>query len=305
MISLLWVLSAGAVVSALSSTFTRAMRPAAVAFGVVDQPGGRKQHDRTTPLLGGVAIYLAMAFVGIPVALVWGLNELLLALLLAAMMTTLGLIDDYRALHPLLKLVGQLLPIALALRFGLRLELTGHVAVDSSLTFLMLLATTNAINLLDNMNGLASGLVTISAAALGLMGAMAGSLAVVLLSVLLIGACLGFLPFNFPTASIFMGDAGSMTLGFLLGIMAVLVDRSTPGPMPLILIIVLLLPAADTCAVIATRSMRGLNPFTTPGHDHISHHFARRLGGSVAAVTACWAISALAGLIGTLLFLTL
>jgi UDP-GlcNAc:undecaprenyl-phosphate GlcNAc-1-phosphate transferase len=157
---------------------------------------------------------------------------------------------------------------------------------------------TNALNLLDNMDGLAGGVAAIAALFFLLLAAMTGQYLVGALAAALLGACIGFLVYNLNPASIFMGDSGALFLGFMLA--AVGIKLRFPGNVDFVTwmvpVLVLGLPIFDTTLVVISRLRRGVNPLTTPGKDHLSHRLASRAGSQREAVLICYLISGGAGL---------
>lgn len=249
------------------------LRRVALRFGVVDLPASRKLHSDPVPLLGGVAIYGAVV---VSLLLSPGRAELvqLGSILIGATWVSLwGLWDDRRPLHPAVKLASQLAAAGLLVLGGVRVALEvpwwGNVAV----TLLWLVGITNAFNLLDNMDGLAGGVGAVAAACFTLMAAANGQYLVGALAVALLGACLGFLIHNFNPARIFMGDSGSLFLGFLLAALGIKLRFPANVTVVTWMVPVLVLGVAvfDTTLVVVSRLRRGLNPFTTPGRDHLSH----------------------------------
>ena len=223
---------------------------------------------------------------------------MVLVLGVLGIVAAIGMYDDWRPVKAATKLAGQAVAALLLVWCGIHLDLPGGFGANAVVTVCTLVAVTNSINLLDNMNGLAAGIGAIAAAAFMVMGILTDSADVTLLASVVLGACLGFLPFNFPRARVSMGDAGSLSLEFLLGTLLILTSNPLAGQSRLGAVIVLTLPAIDTCLVVTTRLRRRVNPFTTPGSDHISHILARQLASRFAAVTVCWGISALAAMAG-------
>ncbi|MDP2727078.1 MAG: MraY family glycosyltransferase, partial [Dehalococcoidia bacterium] len=142
-----------------------------------------------------------------------------------------------------------------------------------AITVLWTLAITNSLNLLDNMDGLSGGVAAVAAAFFLVLALLNGQFLVASLSAALLGACLGFLRYNFNPASIFMGDAGSLFLGFILAALGI--RLRFPGQLTIVTwmvpVFVLGVPLFDTTLVVVSRLRRGLNPLTSPGRDHLSH----------------------------------
>ncbi|HXV13982.1 MAG TPA: hypothetical protein VEC56_07225, partial [Candidatus Krumholzibacteria bacterium] len=215
--ALAFVLGAGA---------TRVVRAIAMATGAVNRPNPIvPQHTRPIAYLGGVAIAVALAIAAVIASLVARDDPLWLATARGAIPAGLflvgGTFDDARPLAPLPKFAFQSAAAATAVLFGLVWRLTGVAWLDAAITMLWLVAIVNAFNLVDVCDGLLAGLAAI---ALLFLFVVAGHDASVLL---VLGVVLGFLVFNFPDASIFLGDGGSHLLGFLVAALAILVQPAT------------------------------------------------------------------------------
>jgi UDP-GlcNAc:undecaprenyl-phosphate GlcNAc-1-phosphate transferase len=184
-----------------------------------------------------------------------------------------GLWDDRRPLHPVAKLVSQVIAAVVLMASGVQVRLDLPVWLNLGLTLLWILGITNALNLLDNMDGLAAGVGAVVAASFTLMAAANGQYLVGAMSAALLGACLGFLIHNFSPATIFMGDSGSLFLGFLLAALGIKLRFPDNVSTVTWMVPVLVLGVAvfDTTLVVVSRLRRGLNPFMTPGRDHLSH----------------------------------
>ncbi len=248
-------------------------RRVAERLGVMDQPAARKIHRQPIPLLGGVAIYGACILALLLVGDRFYVREAVGIVLGATFCSLLGLIDDRRGMGAWLKLVGQVTAALILIVSGVQVRMFAWPILNVLVTLAWVVGITNAFNLLDNMDGLSGGVATISSAFFLLMAAMSGQYLVGLLAAGLLGACIGFLVYNVNPASIFMGDAGSLFLGFMLA--AVGVKLRFPDNVHFVTwmvpIVVLGLPILDTALVIISRLRRGKNPLTTPGKDHLSH----------------------------------
>lgn len=225
------------------------------------------------PLLGGASIYLAVI---LALVLFGGRREVaqLAGILIGATLVSfLGLVDDHRPLRPSVKLAGQFGATLVLLLTGVTVQLTGTAAVDWAITVLWVLAVTNAMNFLDNMDGLLGGVSAIAAGIFLLLAVENQQVLVGPLAAALLGACIGFLVYNVNPASIFMGDAGSMFLGFALAALGI--KLRFPGqPLQatwMVPALVLAVPLFDLALVTVSRLRRRLNPFTTGGTDHLSH----------------------------------
>lgn len=269
--------------------------------GHVDDPGHRKIHSRAVPLAGGltvmtgfflpliagtVALYLWRGFsdVNLRELLQYGFSRRGLqlgAILLGAFgMVLLGGIDDRYELSPLPKFGGQVLCAFLVAWSGIRITLfIPSEPLNYLLTIFWILTITNALNFLDNMNGLCTGLGFIAAWACAWAAAIHGQYLVSLLGFLICGALLGFFPFNFPNAKAFLGDAGSHLVGFQVAVFAILPNfysRRAPHPLAVLApLLILAVPLFDLVSVTLIRWRLG-KPFWVGDNNHISHRLVRR-----------------------------
>jgi UDP-GlcNAc:undecaprenyl-phosphate GlcNAc-1-phosphate transferase len=191
----------------------------------------------------------------------------------AALVSLLGIVDDRWGLRPLLKLVGQIFAAVILIVSGLQVRSFPFEWLNILVTLVWIVGITNAFNLLDNMDGLSGGVAAVAAAFFTLMAALSDQSYVDALSAALLGAAIGFLVYNFNPASIFMGDTGSLFLGFMLA--AIGIKLRFPDNVPFVTwmvpILVMGMPIFDTTLVFISRLRRGKNPLTTPGKDHTSH----------------------------------
>ena len=299
---------------------TPLFRRLALRTGVIDNPNARKLHQNPVPLLGGAVIYAAFI-----VALLFlgdrrYVNEVIGIFVGATLVSLMGLVDDRWGLGSYVKLGGQLLAASILVYSGVKIRLF-HNPLDELLTIFWVVGITNAMNLLDNMDGLSGGVAMIAAIFLTLLAALSDQYLVGALAAALAGACAGFLFHNWNPAHIFMGDTGSLFIGFLLA--AVAIKLRFPSNYNtitwMIPVLVLALPIFDTTLVFTGRLRRGLNPLTTPGKDHISHRLAALSGSRREAVLICYLICCGTGLaavfltqavalealfVGTVVFLT-
>lgn len=278
-------------------------RVLALRMGVVSHPRNDRWHRQTVPLLGGVGIALA-TLLG---ALVTGVAAAIIIPVTAAFLIfVVGLVDDLLSLKPATKLIAQITLAALLVYFGYRLSWVESRLMNSVLTILWVVGLTNAFNLLDNMDGLLAG-VTVVVTAMLIAGLMTGATrdeagSQIALLALLLGAASGFLLFNFPPASIFMGDSGSLFLGFTVasltlspeGIRASRTDVLSVIAGPVFL---LLIPIFDTTLVTASRLLSGRSP-AVGGRDHSSHRLVAMGLSERAAVFVLWFLAAVGGVIG-------
>ena len=271
---MLEVAFAGALAALVAGVVTGATVPLAakVAFAVraVDYPGGRRFHGGAVPRLGGVAIAMGIAFGAGSVALMkwtaWGGRvakaELVALFIATGMVFTVGLVDDIVGVSVAKKLLVEFAAAMLIVYAGWWFSVVGlpgggalNLGVMGGLvTVLWIVGAANAINLFDGLDGLAGGVVAIIAGSVLVYSLMQGNLLTVILMGGLLGACLGFLPHNRMPAKIFMGDAGALTLGFLLGAISVHASlKSSAAVAILIPALALGVPVMDTLMVMAVR----------------------------------------------------
>ncbi|NDA00588.1 MAG: undecaprenyl/decaprenyl-phosphate alpha-N-acetylglucosaminyl 1-phosphate transferase [Acidimicrobiia bacterium] len=287
----------------LSLLLVPAVREYAQRKEITDQPGGHKSHSAPVPYLGGVAMVLAFSaamFVGVVVRrssqfdgrevrltignlLAQGdglVRELIVVLGLALIFSAMGLIDDLRGLSPWLRFAVGLGIAVTLVAYGIRLQSPLPDAADVLLSVVWILGITNAFNLLDNIDGLAAGTAAVAATTFFLIALFNDQDYSALLAIGLAGAMLGFLRSNFHPATIYMGDAGSLFIGFLMAYLG-LKMRTTVTEIPQLFAPLMVLGVAvlDTTMVVVSRLRRGVSPFTG-GQDHLSHRL-RRLGLSV------------------------
>ncbi len=267
---------------ALAVGGTPLARRLAFRSGMVDAPSGRKYHSAPTPLLGGAAIYAACILAIILFGDRFYVRQAAGIVIGASLISFLGFWDDRWALPALVKLLGQLLPAIVLVITGVQVAIFPAPWLNILLTLLWVLFITNAVNFLDNMDGLSAGVAAVASAFFLLLAALSGQYLVGILAAAVFGACLGFLVYNYNPASIFMGDTGSLFLGFLLA--AVGIKLRFPSNVPavtwLIPVLVLGVPIFDTSLVILSRLRRRRNPFTTPDRDHLSHRLVDLFGAS-------------------------
>lgn len=279
------------------------VRRAALALGFVDVPAGRKAHRTPTPLLGGAAIF-AGAIVGVILYYRGNPQPTVIGVALATTVVALtGLIDDYRPLPAWAKLSGQILGFLILAHYGIRVRLPVPDYVNYALTLLWLLVITNAINFLDNMDGLCAGISAVTSSFILLLALFNGQFLVSALAAGVLGACLGFLRYNFPPAQIFMGDVGTMFLGFLLAAMGIQLRFPANSNFVTWMVPIFLfgLPIFDMSLVVLSRIRRGISP-ATAGRDHTSHRLVQLGFSSREAVLILYLFSGISGMMA--LFIT-
>ncbi len=299
-----------------SLLMTPGIRAFAIRHQIGDFPSERKVHQHFIPRLGGIAI-ISGFLVGNTVAYFLGMSHagpISFPLLLLALMCIglLGVWDDVKGVGSLGKLVVQFGAASIVIIAGLQIDFLslpffGVINLGTwgiPLTFLWLVGITNAVNLLDGLDGLAAGVSAIVAATLGFIGVLHSDFLLVVAGISIFFACMGFLRYNFHPASIFMGDTGSLFLGFLLACMSLralqLVPADDERTSLLVAVVALGVPIVDTSVAFFRRIKKGYHPLK-PDKDHI-HHRLMDLGLTHRqTVVTIYAISALNGLIAILL----
>jgi UDP-GlcNAc:undecaprenyl-phosphate GlcNAc-1-phosphate transferase len=285
---------------------------------LVDDPGHRKTHDAPVPLAGGFAVLtgillplgvgavllkLGIVKISAASAIVHGLDrraiELVVLALGAVAITLLGWLDDKHELKALPKFIGQIL-IAIAVAAACkRITLFVPSEVFSyGVTILWLLTVINAFNFMDNMNGLCTGLGAIGAFQFAFIAAAKGEYLVAITGFLMCGALVGFLPWNFPNARAFLGDAGSHLVGYMLAVMAILphfYTKQEPHPLAVLApLLVLAIPLVDLAQVSLFRTLNR-KPFWIGDTNHLSHRLVRAGMSRTRAVLILWLLAAVTG----------
>ena len=298
---------------ALSLVLTPLVKKLALATGQVAVPKDSRWHRKKTALLGGISIFVAMLTVWFLAAgfVDWSLygRPYLPMVICFGAMFAVGLTDDIFDMDPQHKLAGQIVIASVLVFFGLRLGWTDSKTVNLFLSILWIVGITNAFNLLDNMDGLSAGIAFVAGAFLFLClylspnsNTFAGP--VLLMSATYLGAILGFLIYNFNPASIFMGDAGSLFIGFVLACLTVAgspAHMSGSGFLNLLSVItipilILFIPILDTGFVSFMRKLFR-RPISQGGRDHSSHRMVAIGFSERRAVLVLYAFSAVSGLI--------
>jgi UDP-GlcNAc:undecaprenyl-phosphate/decaprenyl-phosphate GlcNAc-1-phosphate transferase len=309
---LAWLYLVGAAF-ALAFFATPLVRRYAMWRGVLDQPAARKVHDAATPLLGGAAVYFAFAS-----TVLANFNfsvELKGVALGASIVVALGILDDVTDLPAGVKLAGQLAAAGVAMLYGVVLHVApawmpGAAFLNVALTLVWMVTVTNALQFLDGMDGLATGLGIIAGVFIGITALQTRQPYLMFLSAPLVGACLGFLPYNFRPggARIFLGDSGSSFIGFTLAGLAVMGEWADNDPVIALFtpILILGVPLFDIGFVSVARvvtgkvhSVREWLAYT--GKDHIHHRFTALGLSKVQSVLLIYFISATLGLSALLL----
>jgi UDP-GlcNAc:undecaprenyl-phosphate/decaprenyl-phosphate GlcNAc-1-phosphate transferase len=239
-------------------------------LGCVAQPKKDRWHTRPTPMFGGIAL-----FIGFVPPVLWLSPDFVSALpffIVLTLMFIVGIYDDLHRINPATKLIGQIISAAAAIYFGYSLQFFSWTPLDALLTAIWIIGLTNAVNLLDNMDGLAAGIALIAAIYLAFLFHQQSDPQHAIMSLALAGALGGFLLHNFFPASIFMGDAGSLFIGAALSLLTVHANGQASNILSLIAVptCILLVPILDTTLVTVTRLLRG-QPVSQGGRDHASH----------------------------------
>jgi len=286
----------------LAQVGTPMAREAALRFGVVDRPDGLlKNHSQPVAYLGGLAVFTSFL---LSIGMTFEFDHELLALLLAStIVAAIGLIDDFGVLTPRSKILGQAVAVFVLLKSGIVVDLVFLPWWARYLiTILWLVGISNAFNLLDIMDGLASGVGAIAATYLLTVAILNGRWVVAAFTVALIGALLGFLLYNFPPATIYLGDCGSLFVGLTLGALAMVMDYTAYNDLGFIApLYILALPLIDTAYVIVLRLRAGRRVYHG-SPDHFPLRLRKRLGGStLRAVLVSYAAAVIFGGLGILI----
>jgi len=255
----------------LSSIFTPLVRFIALKKGLVSYPRVDRWHKRPTAILGGISIYLASVISAIMLGII---NKDTLGLFIGAtFLFIVGLLDDKYHFRPYTKLFLQIIAACIAIFFGATIGLPINKLLTIPLTLIWIVGVTNSFNLLDNIDGLAGGIAVISSLMIFFSSLIFANNILGVFSLILAGAVLGFLPYNLNPAKIFMGDSGSMFLGYSLAVISIngtMRHISNLFAIMLIPVFILSVPIFDTIFVMVRRKIRGKKIFEG-GTDHTSH----------------------------------
>jgi UDP-GlcNAc:undecaprenyl-phosphate/decaprenyl-phosphate GlcNAc-1-phosphate transferase len=277
------VRAAGTTLTALIVTdvLSEVLRRIALRRGITDRPDARKAHRRPVPYLGGVAIAagtLAPAAILVP----HRGHAATMIILAGAAVALVGLVDDCRSLHPVTRLLAEALAATAVVVFAGHVHILGS-RLDTVLAVGWIVLLTNSFNLLDNMDGAAATIAFVSASFLAAAAYLAGETGIALLLLALTAGCLGFLIHNWAPARMFMGDAGSLFIGFVISASAVWINvPCRPSARMAELLLLTFVATVDTCLVLISRRRAGRS-FLAAGTDHASHRL-RRLGLSTQRV---------------------
>lgn len=302
-----YIVLAIVVAGVLSLILTPIVKAFSFKIGAVDVPkDARRMHDHPIPRLGGLAIFLAFL---VAVLIFVPLDQAKQGMLLGAVIIViLGIFDDIHALPAKLKFVVQIAAALVATLMGNRIEVLTNPNVFSDnpvwelgwlsipVTVIWIVAITNAVNLIDGLDGLACGVSTISSLTMLVIALLVSNMNVAMVMAALVGACIGFLPYNFNPAKIFMGDTGATFLGFIMATMSVqgmfkmynLISFVVP-------FLILGLPIFDVCFAVIRRVSKGQSPMT-PDRSHVHHKLIDMGMSQKQAVGTLYVITAILGL---------
>ena len=288
----------------VSYLLTPGVKKVAIKVGAVDRPNARKVHTHVIPRLGGLAIYIGfMAAVLFCVPLH---HELIGMLLGCTAIVAIGIWDDICNIPARVKLVGQIAAACIPVAFGIQIEwltnpfgdiLVLPEVIAIPVTIFWIIGFTNTVNLIDGLDGLAAGVAFIASISMFLLAVNLNQFLPALIFVSMAGAALGFLQYNFNPAKIFMGDTGSMLLGYTLAVSAVLGLVKTAATVALVVpIIALGLPILDTTFAIIRRRMSGV-PIFQPDKGHLQHRLLALGMTQKQAVLIMYFVSMMLGIV--------
>jgi UDP-GlcNAc:undecaprenyl-phosphate/decaprenyl-phosphate GlcNAc-1-phosphate transferase len=289
----------------LSFLLTPAVKKLAFRIGATDKPDNRKVHEKVMPRLGGLAIYVSF----ISGVLLLGIqNEYILPIIIGStLLFVVGMLDDIYTLSAKWKLIGQLVASFVIIYYGDLLVTFIHLPFGTilelglfslPLTLFWIVGITNAVNLIDGLDGLAAGVSCIALITMSFMAALMGNDIVQSLALLLVSSVVGFLFYNFHPAKIFMGDSGSLYLGFMIAVLSLLGFKNITFFSLVIPILILGVPISDTFFAIVRRLVQR-KPLSAPDKSHL-HHCLLRVGFShrqvvliIYAIAAAFSVTAI------------
>ncbi len=288
----------------VSYAVTPGVKKLAIKIGAIDKPDERKVHTHVIPRLGGLAIYI-----GFMTAVLYSMPvfpEFFGFLLGAAAIVLLGIWDDIRNIPARVKLAGQIIAAAIPVAYGVQIEWVtnpfGTILIIPEwlavpVTVFWIVGFTNTVNLIDGLDGLAAGVSVIASISMFFMAVSMNQYLPAMILVAMSGAALGFLQYNFNPAKIFMGDTGSMLLGYTMAVVAVLGLVKTAATVALIVpIIALGVPIMDTLFAIIRRKMSGV-PVFQPDKGHLHHRLLALGMTQKQAVLSMYMVSVLLGFV--------
>lgn len=272
----------------------------AYRFNIVDRPDGRKIHGRPIPIFGGLAIYMGFILANILCSGVLSIDSSIMYGTVSIML--LGTLDDIWDIKALYKLLVQVICGGFVALSGVSLDF-GLGVFDKIVSILWIVGITNAINLMDGLDGLAGGIVTIATLIFGIIGYKMGNDELLLLSLSVFGATLAFLIYNFHPAKIFMGDGGSLFLGFILSIISIMAVNGSKSSMPLTVpIMTLAIPIYETGSTIVRRIAKSRSVMGAD-REHMHYRLLNRGFSHRNVVLLIYILSTAAGLMGVIMSL--
>lgn len=287
---------------ALAVTFvlTPVVKNFAIRIGAVDKPDARKVHHGLIPRLGGLAIYTG--FMVSVIATIGFTYEMVGIMVGATFLIAVGIADDVYSLPPKVKLLGQIIAAAIpVVIFNINIEWIdvprlGIIylpeIISLPLTIFWIIGFVNTVNLIDGLDGLAAGIATIASIAIALLAFQMGQWVAAAAMVAMTGACLAFLQYNFNPAKIFMGDTGSMFLGYIISAVSVMGSMKTVATAVLIVpLLALTVPITDTLLAIVRRKSSGV-PIFSPDKNHLHHRLLAKGLNQKQVVLVMYALTA-------------
>lgn len=287
---------------ALAVTFvlTPVVKDFAIRIGAVDKPDARKVHHGLIPRLGGLAIYVG--FMVSVIATIGFTYEMVGIMVGATFLIAVGIADDVYSLPPKVKLLGQIIAAAIpVVIFNINIEWIdvprlGIIylpeIISLPLTIFWIIGFVNTVNLIDGLDGLAAGIATIASIAIALLAFQMGQWVAAAAMVAMTGACLAFLQYNFNPAKIFMGDTGSMFLGYIISAVSVMGSMKTVATAVLIVpLLALTVPITDTLLAIVRRKSSGV-PIFSPDKNHLHHRLLAKGLNQKQVVLVMYALTA-------------
>lgn len=291
----------------LSLLLTPLLKKLAFKLGFVDHPGERKINKKSIPTAGGTAIYLAFV---LPMLYFLPFDDTIKGILIgSSFMLLLGLLDDKYELSPPIKFGGQILGALILISFGVKINFItnpfgGFIFLGSftiPITVFWIVSIINTINLIDGLDGLAAGVSIIAVLTLFAVALQEGQTAASMLAVLLAGSCLGFLRYNFNPAEIFMGDTGSMFIGYIIAAVSITGALKSAAAVTIFVpMLALAFPILDTTFAILRRVIND-RPIGEADHGHIHHRLLAIGLNQKQAVLSVYVISAVLGTIAFLI----
>ena len=284
-----------------SLILTSVSKKIAEHVGAIDIPDKRKIHKVPTPRLGGLAIFITFL---IGYMLYGTISTQMISVLIGGFILLLtGIIDDIKPIRARYKLLGQIIAACIVVIYGqlffnnikiAGLTLVFPQAINMGLSIFFMVAIINAINLIDGLDGLAAGISSIYFITISILGIFLNKLGGldIILSIILLGSTLGFLVHNFPPARIFMGDTGSMFLGFMISIIALLGYKTTTITSIIVPIVILFIPILDTLLAIFRRLLKK-EPIIAPDKEHIQHQLLKKTKSPTKTIIIIYLINAL------------